>query len=119
MTDLYVASASAVHALDRVTRGPAAKGRVLLVVQPRPHVREALRRSGLPGIGLYATTGHCVGVGLGALGVGGQPALRGTGRALGTLADDVANWQDWYRRSVVADALEALHESATAHRSGR
>ncbi|WP_172639192.1 hypothetical protein [Streptomyces tailanensis] len=40
-------------------------------------------------------------------------------RALGSLADDVANWQDWYRRSVVADALEALHESATAHRSGR
>lgn len=55
MTDVYLSSAAAVRALDQVTRGLAAAGRPLPIVQPRPHVREALRLAGLPGIRPHAT----------------------------------------------------------------
>ncbi|MFD5268094.1 ANTAR domain-containing protein [Streptomyces sp. NPDC058335] len=55
MTDVHLSSAAAVRALDQVTRGLAAAGRPLPIVQPRPHVREALRLAGLPGIRPHAT----------------------------------------------------------------
>ncbi|MFE9674110.1 ANTAR domain-containing protein [Streptomyces sp. NPDC006259] len=55
MTDVHLSSAAAVRALDQVTRGLAAAGRPLPIVQPRPHVREALRLAGLPGIRPHPT----------------------------------------------------------------
>jgi anti-anti-sigma regulatory factor len=55
MAGVFLSSAAAVRALDRVTRGQDGAGRPLLVVQPRPHVREALRLAGLPGVRLHPT----------------------------------------------------------------
>ncbi|OLZ73705.1 hypothetical protein AV521_05610 [Streptomyces sp. IMTB 2501] len=55
MTEAYLACAAAVRAVDRATAVLAFSGRVLPVVQPRPHVRETLRTAGLPGIRVYAT----------------------------------------------------------------
>ncbi|MFE5400120.1 STAS domain-containing protein [Streptomyces sp. NPDC056580] len=56
MTEVYLASAVAVRSLDRATGGLALSGRCLPIVQPRPHVREALRLAGLPGVRVHATT---------------------------------------------------------------
>ncbi|MFF3912231.1 STAS domain-containing protein [Streptomyces sp. NPDC001852] len=55
MTDVYLACAAAVRAVDRATGVLAFSGRALPVVQPRPHVREALRGAGLPGVRVHAT----------------------------------------------------------------
>ncbi|WP_369387393.1 anti-sigma factor antagonist [Streptomyces sp. CG1] len=55
MTEAYLACAAAVRAVDRATGVLAFSGRVLPVVQPRPHVREALRTAGLPDVRVYAT----------------------------------------------------------------
>ncbi|MFF7356361.1 MULTISPECIES: hypothetical protein [Streptomyces] len=55
MTELYLACAAAVRAVDRATGVLAFSGRALPVVQPRPHVREALRAAGLPGVRAHAT----------------------------------------------------------------
>ncbi|MQY37536.1 hypothetical protein SRB17_55400 [Streptomyces sp. RB17] len=55
MTEVYLACAAAVRAVDRATGALAFSGRALPVVQPRPHVREALRAAGLPGVRVHAT----------------------------------------------------------------
>ncbi|MEU9479427.1 STAS domain-containing protein [Streptomyces sp. NPDC048191] len=55
MTEVYLACAAAVRSVDRATGALAFSGRALPVVQPRPHVREALRAAGLPGVRVYAT----------------------------------------------------------------
>lgn len=55
MTEVYLACAAAVRAVDRATGVLAFSGRTLPVVQPRPHVREALRAAGLPGVRVHAT----------------------------------------------------------------
>ncbi|WEO99143.1 STAS domain-containing protein [Streptomyces sp. FXJ1.172] len=55
MTEMYLACAAAVRSLDRATGSLAFSGRALPVVQPRPHVREALRATGLPGVRVHAT----------------------------------------------------------------
>lgn len=55
MTEVYLAGAAAVRSLDRATSVLARSGRALPVVQPRPHVREALRTAGLPGLRVHAT----------------------------------------------------------------
>jgi hypothetical protein len=55
MTEVYLACAAAVRSVDRATGVLAFSGRALPVVQPRPHVREALRAAGLPGVRVHAT----------------------------------------------------------------
>ncbi|MFE8948882.1 STAS domain-containing protein [Streptomyces sp. NPDC007856] len=55
MTEVYLACAAAVRAVDRATGVLAFSGRALPVVQPRPHVREALRAAELPGVRVHAT----------------------------------------------------------------
>ncbi|MEU6666832.1 STAS domain-containing protein [Streptomyces sp. NPDC046727] len=55
LTEVYLACAAAVHALDLATGGLARCGRALSVVQPRPHVRETLTAAGLPGVRVYGT----------------------------------------------------------------
>jgi anti-anti-sigma regulatory factor len=55
LTEVYLACAAAVRSLDRATGVLACSGRALPVVQPRPHVREALRTAGLPGVRVHAT----------------------------------------------------------------
>ncbi|MEV6114543.1 STAS domain-containing protein [Streptomyces sp. NPDC052109] len=55
MTEVYLACAAAVRSVDRATGILAFSGRALPVVQPRPHVREALRAAGLPGVRVHAT----------------------------------------------------------------
>ncbi|MEU0005602.1 STAS domain-containing protein [Streptomyces sp. NPDC006314] len=55
LTEVYLACAAAVGSLDRATGSLACSGRALPVVQPRPHVREALRTAGLPGVQVHAT----------------------------------------------------------------
>ncbi|MGW2649845.1 STAS domain-containing protein [Streptomyces sp. NPDC001393] len=55
MTEVYLACAAAVRAVDRATGVLAFSGRALPVVQPRPHVREALRAAALPGVRVHAT----------------------------------------------------------------
>lgn len=55
MTEMYLACAAAVRSLDRATGALAFSGRALPVVQPRPHVRDALRTAGLPGVRVHAT----------------------------------------------------------------
>ncbi|MGV4982913.1 STAS domain-containing protein [Streptomyces sp. NPDC001709] len=55
MTEVYLACPAAVRAVDRATGTLAFSGRALPVVQPRPHVREALRAARLPGVRVYAT----------------------------------------------------------------
>ncbi|MEV5875330.1 STAS domain-containing protein [Streptomyces sp. NPDC052101] len=55
LTEVYLACAAAVRSMDRATGVLAFSGRVLPVVQPRPHVREALRAAGLPGVRVHAT----------------------------------------------------------------
>ncbi|KUN89497.1 hypothetical protein AQJ66_04875 [Streptomyces bungoensis] len=60
MAELYLASAVAVRSLDRATGGLALAGRCLPIVQPRPHVREALRLAGLPGVRAHATLASAV-----------------------------------------------------------
>ncbi|MEU8034519.1 STAS domain-containing protein [Streptomyces sp. NPDC049099] len=61
MTELYLACAAAVRAVDRATGILAFAGRALPVVQPRPHVREALRAAGLPGVRAHATMASALG----------------------------------------------------------
>ncbi|WP_051430153.1 hypothetical protein, partial [Streptomyces roseochromogenus] len=55
MTEARLACAAAARAVGRATGILAFSGRVLPVVQPRPHVREALRTAGVPGVRAYAT----------------------------------------------------------------
>ncbi|MFI9803640.1 STAS domain-containing protein [Streptomyces sp. NPDC052301] len=55
MTEVYLACAAAVRSLDRATGVLAFSGRALPVVQPRPHVREALMTAGLPGVRVHAS----------------------------------------------------------------
>ena len=55
LTEVYLARADAVRALDRATGFLAFSGRALPVVEPRPHVRESLRTAGLPGVRVHAT----------------------------------------------------------------
>ncbi|MFF5533808.1 STAS domain-containing protein [Streptomyces cinerochromogenes] len=55
LSEVYLACADAVRSLERATGLLAGSGRALPVVQPRPHVREALARAGLPGIRLHAS----------------------------------------------------------------
>ncbi|MFF8908299.1 STAS domain-containing protein [Streptomyces olivaceoviridis] len=55
LSEAYLACADAVRSLDRATGALAHTGRALSVVQPRPHVREALTSAGLPGIRVHAT----------------------------------------------------------------
>ncbi|MEU0257048.1 STAS domain-containing protein [Streptomyces sp. NPDC006184] len=55
LTEVYFACAAAMRSLDRATGPLARAGRALAVVQPRPHVREALTNAGLPGVRVHAT----------------------------------------------------------------
>ncbi|WP_432030104.1 STAS domain-containing protein [Streptomyces sp. 1222.5] len=55
LTEVYLACSDAMRALERATAFLAVSGRVLPVVEPRPHVREALRTAGLPGVRVHAT----------------------------------------------------------------
>ncbi|MEU6773076.1 STAS domain-containing protein [Streptomyces sp. NPDC046759] len=55
MTEVYLACPAAVRSVDRATGALAFSGRALPVVQPRPHVRDALRAAGLPGVRVHAT----------------------------------------------------------------
>ncbi|MEU6594984.1 STAS domain-containing protein [Streptomyces sp. NPDC046881] len=55
LSEVYLACADAVRSLDRGTGLLARSGRALPVVQPRPHVREALTAAGLPGIRVHAS----------------------------------------------------------------
>lgn len=55
LTEAYLACADAVRALDGATAALAGSGRVLHVVQPRPHLRETLTAAALPGIRVHAT----------------------------------------------------------------
>ncbi|WP_240468509.1 STAS domain-containing protein [Streptomyces dangxiongensis] len=55
LTEVYFACAAAVRCLERATGPLARAGRALAVVQPRPHVREALSNAGLPGVRVHAT----------------------------------------------------------------
>ncbi|WP_078893911.1 STAS domain-containing protein [Streptomyces sp. NRRL S-1022] len=69
LSEVYLACADAVRSLDRGTGPLARSGRALPVVQPRPHVREALTAAGLPGIRVHASLA-------GALdGLNGRPGL--------------------------------------------
>jgi anti-anti-sigma regulatory factor len=61
MTEVYLACAAAVRSVDRATGVLAFSGRALPVVQPRPHVREALRAAGLPGVRVHATMASALG----------------------------------------------------------
>ncbi|MGW2488235.1 STAS domain-containing protein [Streptomyces sp. NPDC001606] len=75
LTEAYLACPAAVRALDRATAVLAFSGRALAVVQPRPHVREALRAAGLPGVRVHATPAAA----LDALEVRGPVAPAGQG----------------------------------------
>ncbi|MEU7560439.1 anti-sigma factor antagonist [Streptomyces eurythermus] len=54
LTEAHLACAAALRTLAGPTGALAGAGRVLHVVQPRPHVRETLAAAGLPGIRTHA-----------------------------------------------------------------